>query len=222
MQTAIVTGVSSGIGKEIARQLLQEGYYVIGLSRQAVEFEKNFEHIAIDLTDTKQIESLPKLECNLLVNAAGIGYFQPLETMSFTQINNLIDVNLKAPILLTNKLLRTLRDNSGHIINLSSIEATRSSRLSSVYSATKSGLTAFSNALFEEVRKQNVKCTTLHLGMTKTNFFDALHFECSDDSACRLEAHYVAQFIAALLQQPKQMIASEITLQPQKIGVKKK
>lgn len=222
MNTAVVTGVSSGIGKEIARELIDAGYYVIGLSRTPIDFEKNFQHILIDLTNTKAIENLPKLQCNLLINAAGIGYFQPLETMSFSQINSLIDLNLKAPILLSNKFLRSLRENEGHIINLSSIEATKSSRLSSVYSATKSGLTAFNNALFEEVRKQNIKCTTLHLGMTKTNFFDALTFECSDDSACHLQAHYVAKFIRELLKQPKMMVASEITLQPQKVGVKKK
>jgi len=222
MKQAIVTGVSSGIGKEIARRLLEEGYFVIGLSRNQVSFEKNYEHIVIDLSDAKAIENLPKLNCDLLVNAAGAGYFQPLETMRFSQINRLIDLNLKAPILLTNRLLRSLRDNEGHIVNLSSVEATKSSKLSSVYSATKSGLTAFSNALFEEVRKQNVKCTTLHLGMTKTNFFNELAFECSDDNLCRLEARYVAEFISDILKQPKEMVATEITLQPQKTGVKKK
>jgi short-subunit dehydrogenase len=222
MKQAIVTGVSSGIGKEIANELLNEGYYVIGLSRKKIDFEKNYEHISLDLSDPKAIENLPKLRCDLLVNAAGLGYFQPLETMSFKQINELIDLNLKAPILLTNRLLRCLRENEGLVINLSSVEATKSSKLSSVYSATKSGLTAFSNALFEEVRKQNVKCTTLHLGMTKTNFFNELNFECSDDNLCHLEAHYVAKFIRNLLTQPRAMVATEITLQPQKVGVKKK
>jgi len=97
MNTAVVTGVSSGIGKEIAKALLDEGYFVYGLSRTPVSFEKNYEHILIDLTNAKAIENLPKLKCNLLINAAGIGYFQPLETMSFAQIEKLIDLNLKAP-----------------------------------------------------------------------------------------------------------------------------
>jgi len=222
MNTAVVTGVSSGIGKEIAKALLDEGYFVYGLSRTPMEFKKDYEHILIDLTNAKAIENLPKLKCNLLINAAGIGYFQPLETMSFAQIEKLIDLNLKAPILLSNKLLRSLRENKGIIINLSSIEATKSSRFSSVYSATKSGLTAFSNALFEEVRKQNVKCTTIHLGMTKTNFFNKLNFECSDDKLCSLEAHSIAKFIIDIIKLPKQMVANEITLQPQRVGIKKK
>jgi short-subunit dehydrogenase len=181
-----------------------------------------FSHISINLQNTKEIENLPDFSCDVLIHCAGLGYFQPLETMRTDQIEAILDLNLKAPILLTKKLLRNLRERQGRVISVTSIEATRSSKFSAVYSASKSGLLSFSNALFEEVRKQHVTCTAINLGMTKTGFFDRLNFECSDDNSCHLQAHEVAKSILWVLEMPKESAMTEITLQPQRIGVKKK
>ncbi len=223
MKTAVITGVSGGIGKESARLLLEKGYNVIGLSRNKPGgLEGEFSHIKIDLQDSLAIDNLPQMQCDILIHCAGLGYFQPLETMRASQIEAILDLNLKAPVLLTRKLLRSLRQRQGRVISITSIEATRSSKFSAVYSASKSGLLAFSNALFEEVRKQHVTCTAINLGMTKTGFFDRLNFECSDDSSCHLQAREVAKSIDWVLQMPKESALTEITLQPQRIGVKKK
>ena len=96
----------------------------------------------------------------LLVNAAGFGRFEPHEELSMKTIQEMISLNLTAPITLSNLLLRPLKENKGSIINITSIEATRSSKFSALYSATKSGLRAFGQSLFEEVRNHGVSVVT--------------------------------------------------------------
>ncbi len=223
-KTVLITGTSKGIGKELAQTLLQSGYRVIGIARSEAKLEGEYTHIRCDLTDGTQIEALEPqaLACDVVFNCAGVGYFQPLETMRPEDIEHMLDLNLKAPALLCHRLLRTLRERRGHIVNISSVEAKQSSRFSAVYSATKAGLLAFSNSLFQEVRKSGVKVTTVHLGMTQTQFFEHLNFECSDDTHCFLQAAEVAAMLRHLIETPRQMVASEITIEPQKVGVKKK
>jgi hypothetical protein len=72
---------------------------------------------------------------------------------SIAKIEELIAVNLKAPIILSNLCLRSLKKTKGNIINITSVEATKHSKFSALYTATKSGLRDFSLSLFEELRK---------------------------------------------------------------------
>jgi len=139
MKTAVVTGSSSGIGMAICSMLKKNGYKVYGISRKNAE-------IICDLRDSKTLcikikELITIVDIDLLINCAGLGVFEPHEELSIDKIEELIDVNLKAPIILTNLCLRSLKKTKGHIVNITSIEATKHSKFSALYTATKSGLT---------------------------------------------------------------------------------
>lgn len=134
MKKAIVTGYSSGIGKAICEALESNDYLVLKL------------HSRLDDINSleKEIKNLLKInEIDLLINCAGVGVFKPHEEISISKIQELINVNLAAPIILSNLLLRSLKKQKGHIINIASIEATRHSKFSALYTATKSGLRDF-------------------------------------------------------------------------------
>lgn len=228
MATAIVTGSSSGIGKAIALMLLDEGYSVVGISRSRGEINHpRFNHIKCDLSSSRTLEAIKGellgiSDLTLLVNAAGFGRFEPHEELNPTLITDMIALNLTAPILLTNLLLRPLKETQGTIINITSIEATRSSKFSALYTATKAGLRAFGNSLFEEVRSSGVGIITINPDMTETAFFDDLRFGVGESEDTKLFASDIAQTIRNLLSLRKGVSVTELTLRPQRFGISKK
>jgi len=208
---AIVTGYSSGIGKAICNILEINNYEVIRLKTRLEDF-KNLEKEVKTLLKTKDI--------NLLVNCAGVGVFKPHEEISLNKIKELIDVNLTAPIVLTNLCLRSLKKTKGHIINISSIEATKHSKFSALYTATKSGLRDFSLSLFEELRRSDVKVTNINPDLTKTNFFDEFNFEPSDNKKAHLLPSQIANTLLDIINFDG--VVTDITVRPQRLEIKKK
>jgi len=211
MKNAIVTGYSSGIGKSICDELMKNNYNVLRLNSR--------------LEDTKQLEVevktlLKNNEIDLLVNCAGVGIFQPHEEISISKIKELIDINLTAPIILTSLLLRSLKKTKGYIINISSVEATKHSKFSALYTATKSGLRDFSLTLFEELRKSGVGVTTINPDLTRTNFFDDLQFEPSNKEETFLLPETISKTVIDVLN--TNGVITDLTVRPQKFDIKKK
>ncbi len=211
MKNAIVTGYSSGIGRAICEDLEKNGFYIIKLTSRLE-----------DLTSLEQEvkELLKKKEIDLLVNCAGVGVFQPHEEISIAKIKELIDINLTAPIVLSNLLLRSLKKTQGKIINIASIEATKHSKFSALYTATKSGLRDFGLSLFEELRKSGVGVTTINPDLTTTNFFDDLQFEPSQQKDTFLMPETIAKTVIDILN--TQGVITDITIRPQKFAINKK
>ncbi len=211
MKNAIVTGYSSGIGKAIVETLVDNDYNVIKLTSR-------LEDIVSVEKEIKEI--LKTYEIDLLVNSAGLGVFQPHEEISISKIKELIDINLTAPIILSNLLLRSLKQTKGTIISITSIEATQHSKFSALYSATKSGLRDFGLCLFEEVRKSGVRVVSINPDMTKTPFFDNLQFEPSSKADTYLEAQTIAQTVLDILN--IKGVVTDITIRPQRLEIKRK
>lgn len=208
---AIVTGYSSGIGKAISDTLENSGYEIIKLKSRVDDFDSL----------EKEVKSILKHnDINILVNCAGVGVFKPHEEISLLKIKELIDVNLTAPIILSNLLLRSLKKTKGHIINIASIEATRHSKFSALYTATKSGLRDFGLALFEELRRSDVKVTTINPDLTKTNFFKDFNFEPSDTKDSFLLASDIAKSVLDII--TFNGVITDITIRPQRLEIKKK
>lgn len=207
----IVTGYSSGIGKAICEILENNNHQVIRLSSRL----ENVEELEKEIK-----EILKTTQIYFLINCAGIGLFEPHEELNTKQIDNLIAINLTAPILLTNLTLRSLKQTKGIIINIASIEATRHSKFSALYTATKSGLRDFSLALFEEVRKSGVRVTSINPDMTLTPFFDELKFQPSTKEANHLLADEVANIVFDILS--SNIAITDITVRSQYFGIEKK
>jgi len=228
-KTAVVTGASSGIGKEISLRLLSLGYEVIGISRTIKDEDfnhENFTPLQADLSDETSTRStcrkLKEENIYLLVNCAGFGRFEPHEELSQKTILEMTFLNLTAPMLLTNSTLRKLKENDGYLINITSIEAIKTSKFAGVYSATKSGLKAFSDSLFEETRKLGLSITTINPDMTQSGFYDNLRFETSQKEDEKLLSSDIADAVEHILKMRKGAVISDYTIRSLKFGIAKK
>jgi len=229
LKKVVVTGASSGIGKEITKRLLLLDYKVIGISRSVKkeDFEsENFTPIQANLAD----EASTLLTCKkisdeniyMLINCAGFGRFEPHEELSAKTVTDMVFLNLTAPMLLTNALLRNLKKNSGYLININSIEALRASKFAGVYSATKAGLRAFGDSLFEETRKSSLSITNINPDMTQSNFYKELRFETSQQEDEKLLASDIADAVEHIISMRKGAVVSEYTIRSLNFGISKK
>jgi len=229
MKKIIITGASSGIGKEITHRLLNLDYKVIGISRTISKKDfssENFIPLQADLsneTSTLNLcKNLSKEDIYILINVAGFGKFEPHEELNNKTITNMVFLNLTAPMLLTNALLRNLKKNNGYLININSIEALRASKFAGVYSASKAGLKAFGDSLFEECRKSGLSITNINPDMTQSNFYDKLRFDVSTKDDEKLFCSDIADAIEHILNMRKGAVVSEYTIRSLKFGISKK
>ena len=228
MKNAIITGASSGIGLACAIKLIGMGYKVLGISR---DFSKcncdhhNFIHLTCDLTVKSEILSLQhKIERNktyVLINAAGVGHFAPHEELQISQIEEIIQLNLIAPLILTKLFLRDLKKNSCYIFNISSISGQQPAIFGAAYGASKAGLQHFGLSLFKEARKSGLKVINIAPDITNTHFFDTLNFKPSSDPMSYIEPEDIADIIEYTLNLRPNTVVTNITLEPQKFKLQK-
>ena len=221
--TALVTGASSGIGLACVKKLLDLDYHVYGMARdfsKAALHHDNFTAIQIDLSQDKSYPDIPDL--SLMIHCAGVGHFAPHEELSTKQIEEMINLNLTAPLLLTRHYLRTLKKQAGTIFNINSISGIEPALYGAAYGASKAGLSHFGTSLFKEARKSGLKVININPDITKTAFFDNLHFQESDDALAYIEPEDIAKVIEDVLNQRPGTVITDITIQPQKFQIKKK
>lgn len=203
---ALITGASSGIGKEMAIYLSELGCDLILVARDKTRLEElqkslttKVKIIVIDLADEKKIKDLYMIAKNenidILINNAGFGLFGNYDSVDLLKELEMIDVNIKAVHILTRMFLRDMnKRGTGYILNVaSSAGLLKGGPLMSTYYATKAYVVDFSLAIYEELRrnKSNIKISVLCPGPVDTNFNNVAGVKFNLSS---LDAKYVARY----------------------------
>lgn len=179
---ALITGASSGLGRDLAIKLSKKGYDLVLISRDKKALEKvkkdcKTETILYE-ADVSSAEACIKIhekfkDIDLLINNAGFGLFGETCNTSLDKELNMIDVNVKAVHILTKLYLKDMIEkDSGRILNVASIAAFPPGPLMNTYYSTKSYVFKFTTAIYEELRRMgsSVKISVLCPGPFNTNF----------------------------------------------------
>jgi 3-oxoacyl-[acyl-carrier protein] reductase len=179
-----ITGASSGIGKAVAKEFARIGCKVFASARRVTELERlnselaaenlSVEILPLNVASHQNVEQAAKkvltegkLDC--LINIAGITSFKSAEANSVNEIVDIINTNLLGSIYTIKSVLpKMIEKREGVIVNLLSVVSQKVFTKSSAYSASKSGLKAYTDVLREEVRKHNIKVINITPGATET------------------------------------------------------
>ncbi|HHT0477011.1 TPA: oxidoreductase, partial [Klebsiella michiganensis] len=183
-KTALVTGASSGMGKAIARRLIQDGYQVYvaarSIDKMADLAELGAQPLRMDIARDEEIVSCVNAilsqtgGVDVLINNAGFGLYGPVEEIGIDEARYQFEVNLFGAARLTQLLLPAMRARrSGHIVNISSMGGKMYSILGAWYHATKHALEGWSDCLRLEVAGFGIKVTIVEPGVIETGFGDA-------------------------------------------------
>jgi 3-oxoacyl-[acyl-carrier protein] reductase len=177
----VVTGTSSGLGREITNRLIEDGFRVVGIARRVVTPEslkvkkEDYVHFVYDFSSS---DGIAKLASGIikevgkpfgLVNNAAIGTDGILPTMHNADIEQLVQVNVLSPFIFTKYLVRPmLAAKEGRIVNISSIVSQTGYRGLSVYAGTKAALEGFTRSLARDVGPKNVTVNCVAPGFLET------------------------------------------------------
>lgn len=200
---ALITGASSGIGREMAIYLSSLGYDLIVVARDKKklddlqkEIKANVNIYNYDLADTKNCfklyDDIKDEKIDILINNAGYGLFGSYDEVNLYDELNMIDLNIKSLQILTKLFLND--NNLKYILNVaSSAGLTKGGPLMSTYYATKSYVCNYSFAIYEELRRKNSDkvISVLCPGPVDTNFNNRANVKFNLNS---LDAKYVARY----------------------------
>jgi 3-oxoacyl-[acyl-carrier protein] reductase len=199
VHNVIVTGGSRGVGLAVVKHLVAKGYRVIAIARRESEQLRSeilraeaerTNAIAFVPFDFAELDSIPDLVMRLkkefgvpygLINNAAIGTGGGLATMHNSQIEELLRVNVAAPIILTKYVVRNMMAaGSGRVINISSIVGSTGYRGLSVYGATKAAMIGFTKSLARDVGRLGITVNAIAPGFMTTEMTASLN---EDDHA---------------------------------------
>lgn len=188
MKTALITGASGGIGKELAVHFARDGHRLVLIARDSKKLEllkKQLEQdyqaevltIVKDISDQQSVKEVYEflqennIQVDYLVNNAGFGLYGEFVKTSLDDELNMIDLNIKSLTHLTKLFLPgMIANNGGGVLNVASTAAFQPGPLMAVYYATKAYVLSFTEALANELKDTNINVTALCPGPTETGF----------------------------------------------------
>lgn len=186
MKIAVITGASSGMGREFVKQVVKKEHFdeiwVIARRKEALEslkneVEANVRPITLDLQNPESFEIYKKLlaeekpEIALLANIAGYGKFGKYDEISLEDCLGMIDLNCKALVAMTQLTLPYMKHGS-KILQLDSLSAFQPVPYLNVYGSSKSFVLSYSRALNRELKTKGIRVMSVNPGWVKTEFFD--------------------------------------------------
>jgi|APGre2960657404_1045060.scaffolds.fasta_scaffold23115_2 NADP-dependent 3-hydroxy acid dehydrogenase YdfG len=218
-KTVIITGTSSGVGKQCVERFLNKKWNVIGLSRTNVDlYNANYFHIKTDIKDPVSIKNSFEIiskkynSIDLLINNAAVFKMKPFVEFNEEEIDDIIDTNIKGTIFCTLNTIKIM--NKGRIINISSVSGTHGIENQSVYSSTKYALNGFAESLNQELIKKNILISTICPGGINTPLWNDKNQYPGSDVTKILNPNDIVNMIEYIVDLPENVVLKNVTLFP--------
>lgn len=233
-KNAVITGGTRGIGKAIALEFAENGANLAIIATKDNENAKNtikeLENIGVkaelfvcNIRNSQDVEKTSEEilkefgKIDILVNNAGVTKDNLLPNLSVSDIDDVIDINLKGCMLMTRAFVRNfVRNRSGNIINISSVVGLMGNKGQTNYAASKAGVVGFTKAVAKEYGRKNIRCNAIAPGYIATEMTDALTNEQKEEiqkqiPLCKLgSAEDVAKLAAFLADDASRYITGEV------------
>lgn len=226
-RVVILTGAARGIGRAIATELLEAGFFTVlcSKSHQGVDsleaeissFAGKFMISSIDISVEDEVRRFissvaeRKGRVDVLINNAGVVYTGPIEETDTEQWNEMMAVNARGPFLMVKHSLPLMTAGS-HIVNIGSNASKKGFPGWAAYCASKFAVLGFTNALREEVRGRGIKVSAVLPGPTKTDIWDSLGEKW--DKAKMMSPEITAKTVLSVINQPLEANIDEIDIVP--------
>ena len=229
-KVALITGGTKGIGYGIAEALLKQGMNVALTSRSQDAADKAAKElegkgngsakvigIAADVRSYESQEAAVKTTVNefgkidLVVANAGLGHFGTIEDMGVKEWNEVIETNLTGAFYSLKSSVAALKQTKGYYISISSLAGTNFFEGGTAYNASKFGVTGFTQAAMLDLRKHEIKVSTIMPGSVSTHFNGN---EPSDEGAWKIQIEDIGKLVVDLLQMHPRTLPSKIEVRP--------
>ena len=223
----VVVGATGGIGSALTRKLAELGARLVLVARDKDKLITLAEELAgeaaifpTDITKPEQVDALFKQiiadfgQIDALVNAAGAGVMKPYSNLEPTDLDAMLDVNLKGSFYTCQAAAELMQERkSGHICNVVGILGKHSMPMAAAYCASKYAVVGFSKCMAEELKRFGVKFTLFYFGGVDSPFWDSVSLKV--DRKKMLTPETAASAIVYALAAEPQAVPMEINIQPE-------
>lgn len=228
VKTALITGGSKGIGYGVAEALIRQGIRVALTSRSLAGAEEAAAKLnaiqpgyALGLeADVRDLASQQRAvdktlqqwgQIDYVIANAGVGHFEPVQTMTIDTWKETIDTNLTGVFYTAKATLPSLGQSKGYFITIASLAGANFLPEGTAYNASKFGLVGFTQAMMLDVRKEGIKVTTIMPGSVATQFNN---HTVSEQDAWKIQPEDIGQIVVDLIRMPARTLPSKIEVRP--------
>ena len=228
-KVAYITGGTKGIGFGIAQVLLKHGIKVAVSGRKQEDAEEAARILSDDDTkvfgiasDVKNFEDEKAAVSEIIkkfgrldyvIANAGLGIFKPVDELSLEEWNDMIDTNLNGVFYTMKASIDELKKSEGYFISIASLAGTNFFEKGSGYNASKFGVVGFTQAAMIDLRKYNIKVSTIMPGSVSTYFNGN---EPSDKDAWKIQPEDLGELVVDIFKMNPRALPSKIEIRPSK------
>ncbi|MRI62846.1 SDR family oxidoreductase [Ornithobacterium rhinotracheale] len=228
-KVAYITGGTKGIGFGVAKYLIEQGMRVAISGRKLEDAQAAAKKLSADETrvlglssDVSSLESEEKAvqevlakfgQLDVVLANAGVGHFAPVDELTPEQWNQMINTNLNGAFHTLKASVEALKKSKGYYISLASLAGTNFFATASGYNASKFGVVGFTQAAMLDLRKYDIKVSTIMPGSVATEFNNHVP---SDSDAWKIQPEDIGQIVWDLLKMNPRTLPSKIEVRPTK------
>ena len=229
-KVALITGGTKGIGYGIAQALLNEGIHVAVTSRSEASAQKAADALNSNVStgakaigikaDVRDFESQKQAvhsvleyfdSLDIVIANAGLGHFASIEDLTLEQWQETIDTNLSGVFYSIKSSVEALKKSKGYFITISSLAGTNFFAKGSAYNASKFGVTGFTQAVMLDLRKYEIKVSTIMPGSVATYFNNHTP---NDNDAWKIQIEDIGELVVDLIKMNPRTLPSKIEVRP--------